>query len=64
MAKFIGTKEAAQKLNIGMNSMLRICQTRHMGFPVVKLGRKYLINECLLDEWARRVAEEGGPILS
>lgn len=59
-AYFIDTKKAAELLNISVRSVQDLCSTKD--FPAVKFGKKYLINARLLEEWARRVAIEGGEL--
>lgn len=56
---FIGTKEAADILNMSVNTVKKLCKTKLHGFPAVKDGGKYYILKEALYRWAERVITEG-----
>jgi len=56
---FITREEAVEILRIGENNVQKLCITKYKDFPVIKNGRGYLINLVMLNEWARKVTQEG-----
>ena len=47
--KTLNVKELAQVLGVGQTKARELCKTK--GFPVIKLGNKYLVPIARLDEW-------------
>ncbi len=56
---FIGTKEAADMLNMSINKVKKLCKTKLHGFPAVKDGGKYYISKEALYSWSEKVIADG-----
>lgn len=47
--KTLNVKELAQVLGIGQTKARELCKTK--GFPVIKIGNRYLVPITRLEEW-------------
>jgi excisionase family DNA binding protein len=50
---YLNTKEIAQFLGIGRDTVLLLCRERQHGFPAVRVGRRYQADKEKLREWKR-----------
>lgn len=49
--KYWGIADACTFLGLGRSTVLKLCQKRTHGFPAVKVGNRYQIDEAKLRVW-------------
>lgn len=60
---FISTQEAARLLGIGRDTTYELCRNKTNGFPATKIGKRYVVNRDLLEEWAAKMVDAGEAII-
>lgn len=48
---YLTVKEMQVFLGLGRNTVLRLCQERSHGFPVVRIGNRYQADRRRLEAW-------------
>jgi len=47
----LSTKQMAEFLGLGRNTVLRLCQTKEKGFPAIRIGNRYRADIEKLKAW-------------
>jgi len=53
--KFVGVKDMILILGICREKVMRLCNEKPYGFPVIKVGRQYRADEAQLIAWKDRL---------
>lgn len=62
MQIFVDTATAAKQLCVSVRTVQELCSSKYKGFPAVRVGKTYRINQEKLVEWANKLTEEGGEL--
>ena len=52
-------QECAKFTGIGKDKLFQLAHNQRSGFPVFKVGAKFLVNKTMLIEWLNRITLEG-----